>query len=94
MPVVLVAPLGLIFYSGPGVHESWSNLIRDQVEVKFSSLLKVYKWMLRLFYINGIAIIATWNMVAFSLSELSDNKHKIWMKYCFEISNRNNKFVP
>jgi len=51
-----------------GVHESWSNLTREQVEIKFNALLKVYKWMLRLFYINGIAIIATWNCVAFSLS--------------------------
>lgn len=51
-----------------GVHESWDSLTRDQVEIKFSSLLKAYKWMLRLFYINGIAIIATWNLVASSLS--------------------------
>jgi len=51
-----------------GVHESWNSLTRDQVEIKFSGLLKAFKWMLRLFYINGIAIIATWNFVAFSLS--------------------------
>ena len=40
----------------------------DQVEMK-GGLLQVYKWMLHLFYINAVALIATWQVVAGSLSK-------------------------
>jgi len=51
-----------------GLHDSNSFLTIENVEMRYTSLLKAYKLLLYLFYTNGIAIIATWQLVAFSLS--------------------------
>ena len=52
-----------------GLQDSIQFMTMECVETRFPGIMNAYKLMLRLFYINGIAIIATWNLVAFSLSE-------------------------
>jgi len=51
-----------------GLQDSIQFMTMECVETRFPGIMNAYKLMLRLFYINGIAIIATWNLVAFSLS--------------------------
>jgi len=62
-----------------GLHESRSSMTTDQVEMK-GGLLQVYKWMLHLFYINAVALIATWQVVAGSLSLCKYLLHGVQMK--------------
>ena len=58
-----------MIFTNSGLKDSLEHMTPENVDMKFHSILNAYKIMLRLFYTNGVAIIATWQIVAFSLSK-------------------------